>query len=208
MKPESGPGRNLSTKQKLAIILVAGVVLRLALAPFFSFNIDLTYWMKVFNLIDGGYNLYGMDGYYYAPVWGYVLGSMDMLAHLLGITDYGTLVPEMYPYVDQDYVISEYVTSVKFNFIVKIPLILTDLAIGWLLFSFVKRITGDERKAIIACLLWMFCPLTVLESSVHAMFDNMSAMFTLMAFIAAYDRRYILAGGAITFFRKEIKKQN
>jgi hypothetical protein len=52
----------------LAIILVAGLALRLLLAPLFSFNIDITYWMKVFNLIDSGSNLYGMDGYYYAAV--------------------------------------------------------------------------------------------------------------------------------------------
>lgn len=197
MKPESGPGRDLSMKQMLAIILVGGLALRLLLAPLFSFNIDITYWMKVFNLIDSGSNLYGMDGYYYAPIWGYVLGLMDLLAHLFGITDYGTLVPEMYPYIGRDYSISEYVTSVGFNFIVKLPLILTDIATGYLLYAFVRRI-ADAKKAIIACALWVFCPLTILESSIHGMFDCMSAMFMLMAFIAAYDRRYILAGAAFS----------
>lgn len=193
MKHESGPDRQYDAKRMLALILVAGIAVRLVLAPLFSFNIDITYWMKVFNLIDSGSNLYGMDGYYYAPIWGYVLGLMDLLAHLLGVTDYGTLVPEMYPYMGRDYSISEYVTSIGFNVMVKLPLILTDAAVGYLLFSFVRRI-ADERKALFACALWMFCPLTILESSVHGMFDNMSAMFTLMAFIAAYDRKYILAG--------------
>ena len=193
MKHESGPGRQMDTKRTLALILVAGIAVRLVLAPLFSFNIDITYWMKVFNLIDSGSNLYGMDGYYYAPVWGYVLGLMDWLAHLFGVTEYGTLVPDMYPYMGRDYSISEYVTSIGFNVMVKFPLILSDIATGYLLYGFVKRI-ADEKKALIACALWMLCPLTILESSVHGMFDTMSAMFMLMAFIAAYDRRYILAG--------------
>ncbi len=195
MNIQSGLGRIRDMKHPLAVLLVLGAALRLVLMPLFSFNIDLTYWMKVFNLIDGGNDLYSIAGYYYTPIWGYVLGAMDGLAHLLGITDFGTLVPEMYPYLENDYSISPYVTSVAFNFIVKIPLLLTDVAVGYLMYAFVKRITSDEMKALLACLLWFLCPLTLLESAVHAMFDNMSAMFMLIAFIAAYDRKYILAGG-------------
>ncbi len=194
MNLKSGLGRIQETKHPLAVLIVLGVLLRLVLMPLFSFNIDLTYWMKVFDLIDGGNDLYSVGGYYYTPIWGYVLGAMDALAHLLGITDFGTVAPEMYPYQGKDYSISPYITSIAFNVLVKIPLVLTDVAVGYLLYAFVRRIS-DRGKALIACALWFLCPLTVLESSVHAMFDNMSAMFMLMAFIAAYDRKYILAGG-------------
>ena len=194
MNFQSGLGRIKEMKHPLAVLMVFGIVLRLVLMPLFSFNIDLTYWMKVFVLIDGGNDLYSVGGYYYTPVWGYVLGAMDGLAHLLGVTDFGTLEPEMYPYQGKDYSISPYITSIAFNFIVKVPLLLTDVAVAYLLYGFVKRI-ADENKALLACLLWFLCPLTLLESAVHAMFDNMSAMFMLMAFIAAYDRKYLLAGG-------------
>ena len=194
MNFQSGLGRIKEMKHPLAVLMVFGIILRLVLMPLLSFNIDLTYWMKVFTLIDGGNDLYSVGGYFYTPIWGYVLGAMDALAHMLGITDFGTLEPEMYPYQERDYSISPYITSIAFNFIVKIPLLLTDIGVAYLLYAFVKRV-ADENKALLACLLWFLCPLTVLESSVHAMFDNMSAMFTLMAFIAAYDRRYILAGG-------------
>lgn len=194
MNFQSGLGRIKEMKHPLAVLLTLGVILRLVLMPLFSFNIDLTYWMKVFDLIDGGNDLYSIGGYFYTPIWGYILGAMDGLAHLFGMTDFGTLVPEMYPYIEKDYSVSPYVTSIGFNFMVKVPLLLTDVAVGYLLYAFVKRITSDEWKALLACLLWFLCPLTLLESAVHAMFDNISAMFMLMAFIAAYDRKYILAG--------------
>jgi hypothetical protein len=196
MKLESGLGRIRDMKHPLAVLILAGLAVRLVLMPLFSFNIDLTYWMKVFNLIDGGNDLYSIGGYYYTPVWGYILGAMDMLAHVLGFTDFGTQVPELYPYVGMDYSISPYVTSVSFNVLVKIPLILTDIAVAYLLYTFVMRISDDRNKALLACALWALCPLTILESSVHAMFDNVSAMFMLISFIAAYDRKYLLAGGA------------
>ncbi len=196
MKPSSGLDRVREMKHPLAVLLIVGLAVRLVLMPFLSFNIDLTYWMKTVNLIDGGMDLYSIDGYYYSPIWGYVLGAVDMLAHLLGMTDYGTLVPEMYPYMGRDYSISPYVTSISFNVLIKIPVVLTDIAVGWLLYSFVLKVTGDRGKAFLACILWILCPLTIVESSMHAMFDNMSAMFTLMAFIAVYQRKYII-GGAV-----------
>ena len=195
MKLESGLGRIRDMKHPLAVLILAGLAVRLVLMPLFSFNIDLTYWMKVFNLIDGGNDLYSIGGYYYTPVWGYILGAMDMLAHVLGFTDFGTQVPELYPYVGMDYSISPYVTSVSFNVLVKVPLILTDIAVAYLLYTFVMRISDDRNKALLACVLWVLCPLTILESSVHAMFDNISAMFMLISFIAAYDKKYLLAGG-------------
>ena len=191
----SGLSRIAGSKHPLAVLLLTGLAVRLVLMPLFSFNIDICYWMKAFNLIDAGQNLYGIDGYYYTPVWGYVLGVMDAFAHVLGMTDYGTYASEFYPYVGRDYSIASWITSISFNVMVKIPLILTDLAIGYLMYAFADRITGDRKKAVAACAFWMFCPLTILESSMHGMFDNISAMFMLMAFITAYDRKYIFAGG-------------
>ncbi len=161
MKLESGLGRIRDMKHPLAVLILAGLAVRLVLMPLFSFNIDLTYWMKVFDLIDGGNDLYSVGGYYYTPIWGYVLGAMDALAHLLGITDFGTVAPEMYPYQGKDYSISPYITSIAFNVLVKIPLVLTDVAVGYLLYAFVRRIS-DRGKALIACALWFLFPLTVL----------------------------------------------
>lgn len=193
MKQMPGLDRILKTKHPFAALLIAGIAVRLALAPFLSFNIDLYYWMKTFNLIDAGQNLYGIGGYYYTPVWGYVIGFVDLVAHTIGVTDLGSFVPEMYPFTGKDYSIAPIVTSVSFNALIKLPLILTDAAIAWLIYGFVRRV-ADGKKALFACALWLFCPLTVIESSVHGMFDNISALFLLMAFIACYDRKYVMAG--------------
>lgn len=196
MNLKSASGRVLDGRHPLAVILLAGIAVRLLLMPFFTFNIDVSYWLKAINLMDNGQNLYGIGGYYYTPVWGYVLGLSDAFMHLLGVTDFGAVSEEMAPYAGLDYVISPMITSIWFNVAVKLPLIATDAVIGYLVFVFVSRLTGDSRKALIGCALWMFCPLTILESSMHGMFDNISAMFMLISVMEAYDRRYFIAGAS------------
>lgn len=198
MNPESGLGRIFDGRHPLAAVLLLGLAVRLVLMPFFTFNIDMSYWLKAVNLIDSGQNLYGIGGYYYTPVWGYVLGLVDVLMHLVGVTDFGTVSEEMAAFTGLDYSISPMVTSIWFNIMVKIPLIITDLVVGYLIYRFVLRISGDERKSLIGCALWIFCPLTILESSMHGMFDNISAMFLLICMMEAHDRRYAIAGMAFS----------
>lgn len=187
-----------SREHPLVFLLIIGLIIRCLLAPFITFNIDIAYWAEVIDVFQNGFGLYGTAGYYYTPVWGYFLGATSLIGSLIGLTDVGQYVPELMHLVNEDFKISAFVTSMQFNTLVKLPLILVDVAVGVLLYEFTKKITKDRNKALLAFSLWFFSPLVITESSVHAMFDNISAMMVLITIILAYDKKYFFAGLAFS----------
>ena len=185
-------------KHPLLILLIIGIIIRVVLIPF-TMNADLRYWGWIVNIIDNDLGLYTTEGYYYTPVWGYVLAISTFLGKLVGITNYGALVDAFVPYMSEYYTIYDYVMTIGFAFVVKLPLYTTDIVIGLLIHRFVFAITKDRTKAVIAFALWFFCPLVLTETGIHAMIDNMSALFLLLTVMLAYDRRYFCAGVSFTF---------
>ncbi len=186
------------SKHPLLILIIIGILLRIALIPF-SFNADMRYWGWIIDIIDNDLGLYDTEGYYYSPVWGYVLGLFTYLGKLIGITDYGSLVTEFVPYMSETYTVFDYVMNIGFSFIVKLPLLIVDIIVGLLLHRFVKTVTESDIKAVMAFAMWFFCPLVLVETSVHGMFDNISALFLLLTIMLAYDRNYFSAGVAFSF---------
>ena len=43
-----------------------------------AYTFDTNYWAIVTRNIQMGEGLYGLRGYYYTPVWGYILGFVSM----------------------------------------------------------------------------------------------------------------------------------
>ncbi|MBR6205379.1 MAG: DUF2029 domain-containing protein [Candidatus Methanomethylophilaceae archaeon] len=183
----------------MAAVLAAGIALRLALSLAFSYDYDVHHWAIVMANMASGNDLYGLSGYFYTPVWGYVLGSMELFQQLvLGVGDWGTrvadaLVLESYP----DSWISAYVTTTSFALSVKGPLFAVDAVVMYLVHRCVMDLTGDRRKAETGAALWFLCPLTIASPAVQGMFDDMSAMLVLLTVMLALRRRYFLGGCSI-----------
>ena len=186
--------RITDSKYPLIMLAAIGLIIRLILSPTLTFNIDVGYWTDVIGVFENGFGLYGTTGYYYTPIWGYCLGFVSSMMHLFGLTDYGTYVADLAQYVSDDFKVHPFVTSTTFNTILKIPLILVDLATAILLYCFVKKYTDDEKKAILAFSLWFFSPLIITQSSIHGMFDNISAMLILGTVMLLLERKYFVAG--------------
>ncbi len=191
-------GRLISFAEKtghpLLAVIVLGVIIRIILAPTLTFNIDVAYWAEVIDVFQNGFGLYGTAGYYYTPIWGYCLGFIAFIMQILGITDFGTFAPELYHLVNESFKISAYVTSVEFNTVLKLFLIAVDVAVAVIIYRFTMKFADDERKGCFASLLWMLSPLIITQSSVHGMFDNISALLILLTVMAAIDRKYLIAG--------------
>ena len=183
-------------KHPLLVLLAIGLIVRLILAPLLTFNIDMGYWTQVIDVFKNGFGLYGTAGYYYTPIWGYYLGFVSGFMQLFGITDYGQFVSELEHLVNSDFCVSTFVTSIQFNFIVKLPLIIVDTVVALLVYRFVNDRTENRNKALLAFALVFFCPLIITESSVHGTFDNLSVMFLILSVIFMTDRKYFIAGVA------------
>ena len=143
----------------ILVILALGLTLRLIIAyllPGSGFRVDLQsfrFWAD--NLADAGlYGFYARDFFHdYTPGYLYVLWIVGGVGNFLG--GVGDLI--------------------------KIPPILADLALGYLVWSMVKELGGSERAARLGALIMVLNPVTWLDSVVWGQVDSFGVVFLLLA---------------------------
>jgi len=182
-------------KRPIVIMALAGIIIRLILAPLFTYVYDASAWAVVIGNIESGSGLYGKEGYYYPPVWGYILDVVGIIFNVFhpgvmaNVIDSASCVESYWwPYY------TSYVTIPEFNLAVKIPLILSDLVVGYLIYHTAKKITLNEKKSVFAFCLWFFCPIVIYMSSVQAQFDTIAVLFLFVSILLARKRMQTLAG--------------
>jgi len=183
-------------KKPIVLIFVIGIAIRLILAPLLTMNYDVYHWALVMQNIQTGNGLYEVAGYYYTPVWGYLIGFVSMLHDvILNVPVLGDRFLVALPVEGGGYIqATATITSVGFNFVIKLILFLADVLVGYMIYQIVKEQTGDEKKATIGSALWILCPSVIVVSSVGGMFDAFSVLFLVAAMILAYRSMYFLAG--------------
>ena len=156
-----------------AVLLIAAISLavHLVLTALFSHTYDSEYWLIIIQNVETGNGLYGLNGFYYTPVWGYMLSFADMLTQALGS------IPVLGDRFTDLIVIEDYngfqaiLASPDINFLLKLPLSVCDVIVGYAIYVIVARYTGNERKGIVAMALWCFCPIVVYMSAIQGQFD-------------------------------------
>lgn len=157
----------------LFVILGFALVARLLMAPYAKgFSNDI-------NLFKAWGMLMSQDpiGFYdkvafcdYPPFYIYILGLFCKVATLLGIDPAGTL----------------------FTLVIKSPPIIADIISGYLIFKLTEgKMKENWRLFFVA--LYVFNPMTILDSAVWGQVDAIWAMFVLLAVNAVADERYNLS---------------
>jgi len=185
-------------KRPVVIVLIVGLLIRFVLAPLFTHTYDIAHWAMIMENSQAGFGLYEMPGYYYSPVWGYIMGTLSLFSsYVLHLQPLVSFFGALLPVEDLwwDYVTPQ-VTTIGFNVFMKVPLILCDVIVGALVYYLIKEKTGDEKKATYGFALWFLCPIVIWMSSVQAMFDTFSVLFMLLAVLLVYKGRYF-SGGAM-----------
>jgi GPI transamidase subunit PIG-U len=175
---------------KLTII---GLSIRLVLAPLTQFTYDPVVWYSAGNDMLAGLNPYYTKTYSYPPLWGYTYFPFLLMASLLADPrSFATHVSQM-DWISLVVGYSPTILSPALLLAVKLPLIIGDLATGFLLFKLVKGYSGfgTARKAYV---FWLFNPFVIWTSSVHGAFDVLPAMFTLLALAFLVRSKYLLSG--------------
>lgn len=171
-----------------------GLIIRLALLPF-TYDYDMYHWGIIIQNINSGNGLYELNGYFYTPIWGYIMGFVDLIMNnLASVMPIGERVTSLLPVEDLDMRHVATITSIEFIVAMKLPLILCDIAVGYLIYDYIKGATQDVRKAECAFALWFLCPINIYMSGVQGMFDNFSALFLLLSVILAVKNHYFLSG--------------
>ncbi len=164
----AGPSRTgfLDAATGIFVLLALGLALRLIIAyliPGSGFGVDLAsfqFWASELarNGIPGFYARAAdpVTGFFadYTPGYLYVLWLVGGVANLFG-GEVGDLI--------------------------KLPPILADLALGYLVWSMVKELGGSERSARIGAALVLFNPVTWFDSVVWGQVDSFGVVFLLLA---------------------------
>ena len=183
-------------RRPVVLLLIAGIIARAVLIPLATYNYDISFWATTIQHNQSGYGLYGLSGYYYTPVWGYILGSLGLLANFLfGIGSYGTIADPLLPVLGAEWeYYGKMVVSPGFSLLVKSFLALVDVACAYLIYVLVKKLGYSDGKAALALGLWFVCPIVIYSSAAQATFDNVSIMFMLLTLVLILDGRYMTAG--------------
>jgi len=198
VRAEQIPGAIISfLKIPVVIILIIGLAIRFAVMPTLSLGYDVTYWALAIQHIQAGTGLYEITGYWYTPVWGYFLSIMSYFMNLIGMTDYGQLFDEVRIVEGFEGFYTATLTTPMFNFIVKIPAVMADVLIGYMIYKLISEMTGDKKKATYGFALWFLCPLVIYTSSVHGMFDSVYVMFMVLSVYALRKGHDFLAGASL-----------
>ena len=164
----------ISARKKLLIMLLIGAAARLIPAPFYAHPWDMYIWFKSGELGLQDLNIYKFGDYVEYP-WGFYAYPPGWLYWLIIVALFGG--------------------SASFKtFMIKLPVILADIAAALVLYRIMRELEFDEDKCLIASAIWLFNPITYFVTSFWGMFDSTAVLFQLLAVYVLLRRRIILSG--------------
>ena len=177
--------------RNLLIVTIIGLMIRYIVGIFFTYPTDVNYWVIVSENLFSNEGLYGLPGYYYTPVWGYILSAVTSIVGLIGIP-LGEYVPEL---VTHSMILdwTNTLPSMWYAMIIKTVLFVFDLLVAVTLFKIGKELYG-ERKAFWMFTVWFLCPFTIVISSIRMMFENLEILFFLLSLLCMVKRHPAWAG--------------
>ena len=157
--------------------VILGLVVRLILAPFFMHNYDFNLFVSAARAYYSSWTLT------YFTNWAYPL-----FFYLLLLFSYfpADLISDGFYLFGQSVSVSE-------KFFIKLPFIVSDLFIAYLLYRILSE-NGKERYALFVALFYLLNPLSIFTSSVYGTFDSVSILISLLGFCHFLRKRYCLSG--------------
>src|SRR3954467_411411 len=173
--PDRGTGAETRTSgtrhpaSAILIVLALGLAFRLIIAqqlPGSGFDVDLTSFRAwAANLAaQGPFGFYDRPFFHdYTPGYLYVLWIVGIVGHLLEPIGRVVALP-----------------SVLGEDLIKLPPILADLALGWLVWSMSQELGGSRRAGLIGAALGVVNPITWFDSVVWGQVDAVGTVFLLL----------------------------
>lgn len=178
---------------RLRNILILGLLIRLAMAPFFAHPFDVYAWYVICrSIIERGPYFVS----YFPPMLFYTFMPIAYLydwvarvfsAHCIPVE---AIPSELNPFPQFR---MECFTDILFNGIVKIPFIISDILAAVLLFKIVLALSGDTRLANRGAALWFLNPYLIWISTGWGMFDTLPATCSLGSFYMLLKRKVSLS---------------
>ncbi len=163
MKLDVPRGRTFQISPALAlfIVLFLGTLVRLWISYKHYGTFDVNSWEKIFHYWQDGRTPYDAERRYaYTPVWFWILSVFSVINSVARFPD---------------------------HFMIKMPLILADLGIVWLLWKQADRMGLTIKEKLVAVIFFFLNPVSFLCTSYLGQFDNLAYAFVLAACISEYS---------------------
>ena len=180
-------------RNMIILILIVGLIIRFVLMPISASPQDIAVWAAFNDSIFSGDTIYEAGRNWYPPIWGYFLSVIGAFTNLAGMGSFGDVFTTVYtgsPLVLQ----YGFLTNLSYTAIVKIPAVIFDILGALGAYLLVKKLTGDQKKAVIGFALWFLAPVVIMSSSVLNMFDSIMVTLMIFSLLTFMNRKYLLAG--------------
>lgn len=161
----------MSNNQKILFLIIAGLIIRLVLIFLPGFKIDVDAWFAwALRLSHFDFShFYNKDFFSdYTPGYLYILSILGFFKNLFIIN------------------------NSSFYLLLKVPAIISELIIGWLIYKETNKITS-RKWAIIAFVLVLLSPVLIFNSSVWGQIDGILTMLMLAAIISLNKNSLIIS---------------
>jgi len=190
----------------VALLLIAGLIIRFSIAPFTEHRYDMYIWrlnqvlayeyhvnpLNPLTEIDKNATIFYWS---YPPLWLFCLLAVYPL--------YAMIVNPTYPIHVSSLWQAMYTTNNPceayrsfvpknlplLDFLIKFPLALSDVTIGLLLLKIIKKFSEKEKARQYMC-LWILNPYVIFISAVWGMFDSLPTLFTMVAVYFFLEEKY------------------
>ncbi len=183
-------------KNPVLTVFVIGTVIRFLLLPLT--NVDSIDWYHTAENILSGDGLYTRTGYFYGPLFGYILSVPIALA--ASLFEFGSFshFSETMIVLQQYFTFKPALQTVEFLVVFKIMMVVGDIVTAFLVRWFILYLTDDLGKADLGFTVVYLSPIIFIESGIHGMFDIYCGMLALMSVYFAIKEKYLLCGAAWT----------
>jgi hypothetical protein len=188
----------VQTRKSEITILFSALFLRLAVSPFLAEIYDTSVWLVPVELAISNQGLYSNLSFSYPPLWPYTyLPFVWLVLAFLPPSTLGVATQNL-PVSFQDRALAyqlqfpAYISSPIFLFCAKFPLIIGDVALGVVLYLYVRS-QSTRAMARNTMFLWMFNPMVFVQSSIHGAYDILPALFSFLSMLMLFQRKYKLS---------------
>jgi hypothetical protein len=182
--------------RRLRWILLAGIAIRLVLAPLTSWGIDTPYFtLSAARMLQTG-SPYGGDTFFNGPFGPVAELPGFALASLFGSpSSFVVSTPNLLPVAIHSQIVIPYLPTPAALLVLKLPMIASDVLVALLVYHGV-RLYGGVALGTAAAAAWFLNPLVFWVSAVHGEVDTFAALFVLAA-ILALERRLAFVTGVL-----------
>lgn len=162
----------LAVPSAVAVLLCAALALRLALIPLTT-GADFRAFARLATLTLHGHDVYAMNrAHLHTAPWTYFPLCLDMFTLLKWLALH---------------------SGVPFRVLGKLPIVMADLTVGYLMYRALRRRGQTERVAVIGMALYLFNPFVLYNGAFYGRFDAIALAFLLLALESSRTRWFVLS---------------